>query len=268
MGDWVELGHGVFARRYEHLDQTLGLVVGAERCLVIDTGGDEVQGAEFAAAIREVTDLPWVVAITHAHFDHYFGTAAFRPGAVWAHERCREVMAAEADNDRARWAAKFTEDGEHELADRLDAAELVLPDEVFDAKAAVDLGGREVVLLHPGLAHTDHDIAVHVPDVGVVFAGDLVESGAPPAIGTDAHPVAWPRALDKLLALHPRVVVPGHGEPVNAEFVEEQRDELHQLSALFRAVQAGRMPVEKAVWHSPYPIEVTRPVLSRAVSRT
>lgn len=263
MSDWEEVGDGVLARRYEHLDQTLGLVVGGERCLVIDTGGDEVQGEEFATAIRQVTVLPWIVAITHAHFDHYFGTAAFLPSPVWSHEGCRAAMATGSGDQRAEWAARFAEDGERELADRLTAAELVLPDEVFTREAGLDLGGRRITLLHPGPAHTDHDVIVHIADAGVIFAGDIVEQGAPPSIGGDAHPVEWPKALDKLLALAPETIVPGHGEPVGTEFVEEQRDELREFSALFHAVRAGRMSVEEALPRSPYPEQTTRPVLAR-----
>jgi glyoxylase-like metal-dependent hydrolase (beta-lactamase superfamily II) len=267
VGEWVEVGDRVFARRYEHLDQTLGLVVGRQRCLVIDTGGDEVQGEEFATAIRGFTSLPWTMVITHAHFDHYFGTARFRPCQVWSHERCRAAMAANADHDRAVWAASFAEEGERELADRLTNAELVLPDEVVSHQTELDLGGRVVRLLYPGPAHTHGDLMVHVPDARVVFAGDLVESGAPPSIGPDADPAGWPTALDKILALRPGIVVPGHGYPEDTAFVERQRDELHQFFAVFHAVKTRRMSVEQALRYSPYTTCEARLVLER-VSRS
>jgi glyoxylase-like metal-dependent hydrolase (beta-lactamase superfamily II) len=264
VGDWVEVGDGVLARRYSHLDQTLGLVVGGERCLVIDTGGDERQGAEFATAIRQVTSLPWTVAITHAHFDHFFGTAAFLPCPVWSGERCREVIAADADAQRAQWAAEFAGDGRTELADRLRTAKLVLPDGHLGRETELDLGGRRVTLIHPGPGHTDHDLVAHVPDARVVFAGDLVEVGAPPALGRDADPAGWPRALDELLALRPATVVPGHGDPVGAQFVETQREELRRVAELRQAVQTGRMSVEEALRRAPYPEAVVRPVLEHA----
>jgi glyoxylase-like metal-dependent hydrolase (beta-lactamase superfamily II) len=227
-GRWLELADGVFARRHERLDQTLGLVVGEQRCLVIDTGCDEVHGAEFAAAIRRLTPLPWDVVLTHAHFDHHFGTAAFTDGdcAVWAQSRCRDLLASSDDGGRADWVARLRAQDQDELADRLAAARLVLPTRLVDDRAEIDLGGRSVILVHPGPAHTDHDLAVYVPDADVLFAGDLVEQGAPPAVGADAFPAAWPAALDTLLALRPGTIVPGHGEPVDAQFVRTQRDEL------------------------------------------
>jgi len=39
-------------RRHEELDLSLRLVVGDDACLVVDTGGDETTGAEWAAAVR------------------------------------------------------------------------------------------------------------------------------------------------------------------------------------------------------------------------
>lgn len=223
-GRWVELAGGVFARRYRELDQTLGLVIGDTRCLVIDTGPDEQLGAEFAAAIRQITPLPYTVVLTHGHFDHHFGTAAFAPCPVWAHEHCHAALLAGAERDRAEWARHYRRDGKPELAAALEAARLVLPDHLLTGGAELDLGDRRVVLWHPGPAHTDHDVVVHVPDTGVLFSGDLVEQGGQPSVGPDSDQDNWPHALDRLLELEPRTVVPGHGEPVDAAFVAAQRE--------------------------------------------
>ncbi|MCP2259720.1 Glyoxylase, beta-lactamase superfamily II [Streptoalloteichus tenebrarius] len=263
-GRWVEVADGVFARRYVELDQTLGLVVGGERCLVVDTGGNDPQGEELAAAVREVTPLPWSVVVTHAHWDHFFGTAAFGPCDVWAHPRCQEAMANSAEAQRADWARRYQDEGRSELADALLSATLVLPDREVTSRVDLDLGGRTVTLLHPGRGHTDNDVVVHVPDVAAVFAGDLVEQGAPPSIGEDAYPLEWPSALDAVLAMDPVVVLPGHGEPVDRAFTEAQRDELAALADLLRAVRAGELSLDAALRRSPYPDDVTRPVLEQA----
>jgi glyoxylase-like metal-dependent hydrolase (beta-lactamase superfamily II) len=105
-------------------------------------------------------------------------------------------------------------------------------------------------------------VVVHLPDEGVLFAGDLVEQGAPPAIGRDAYPLDWPSTMDALLALGPKVIVPGHGETVDPAFVTGQRDELAAVAALYRAVRAGELSVEDAVARSPYPESYTRPAFS------
>jgi len=249
-GRWVEVGDGVLARRYGELDLTVGLVLGAERALVVDTRGDAGQGAELAAAVRAVTRLPLAVAITHAHFDHCFGTAAFAPAPVYALPRCRTVLAATAAAQRGRWAAYYRDHGDTDTADALAATEPPLPDAA--APATLDLGGRSVGLLHLGRGHTDHDLVVAVPDASVVFAGDLVEQGAPPDL-EDAVVPEWPTTLDALLALQPRTVVPGHGDPVDPAFVAAQRAELAEVAALYAAVADGSLPAAEAARRSPYP---------------
>lgn len=258
-GRWVEVGDGVLARRHPELDLTTGLVVGGERALVIDTRGDARQGAELAAAVRAVTALPPVVAITHAHFDHCFGTGAFLPAAVHAHPRCGPALRATAAAQRAEWAAHYRAHGDPATADALAATEPAPPD--APAPAVLDLGGRSVALLLPGPGHTDHDLAVHVPDAGVVFAGDLVEQGAPPDLG-DAVLAEWPGTLDALLALAPATVVPGHGDPVDAAFVAAQRALLAEVAALHAAVAAGALDVAAAAARSPHP-DVPWPTVAR-----
>ncbi|OMQ14135.1 MBL fold metallo-hydrolase, partial [Modestobacter sp. VKM Ac-2676] len=114
------------------------------------------------------------------------------------------------------------------------AAELVAtapldpPDHLVDGSAVLDVGGRPVTLAHLGRGHTDGDLVVAVDDV--VFAGDLVEEGAPPAM-EDAFPLEWPGTLTALLDLVRGPVVPGHGAVVDAGFVRAQRDDLARLAA-------------------------------------
>lgn len=262
MSRWIEVAGDVFARRFAELDQTLGLVVGAERCLLVDSGTDEVHGAAWLAAVREVTPLPWTLLITHAHWDHFFGTAAVMPCPVWAHPLCRNEIADNAEDHRARGLRARGESPE--LAERMRAARVVVPDLLVDGPTELDLGGRTVRLLHPGRGHTDGDVVVHVPDTATLFAGDLVEQGAPPAIGSDSHVADWPSTMDALLALRPSVVVPGHGEPVDTVFVATQRDELAVVAGLCAEVAAGTLTVDEAVAGAPYPDGYVRFTLDRA----
>lgn len=266
---WREIGERVFVRRNDALDQTIGLLVGEEFCLVVDTGTDETHGAELAAAVRTVTRLPWLILITHAHWDHFFGTASFTgptPGhPVLAHPRCRAEIAENEAEHRAnglRYYAAHGQGTDSDAAKRLATARVVVPTDPVEHRVDVDLGGRTVELIHPGRGHTAGDVVAYLPDAAVLFAGDLVEQGAPPAIGSDAYPLDWPSSVDTLLRLPASVVVPGHGEPVDRAFVHTQRDELAQLAALCREVSAGRLSSDEAVRRSPFGEDTTRQALS------
>ena len=70
---------------------------------------------------------------------------------------------------------------------------------------------------------------------------------------TDAYPLDWPTTVTELLRLSPRVVVPGHGDPVDATFVAAQRDDLATLADLCRAMLAGDQDTAGALRASPLP---------------
>lgn len=259
---WVEVAAGTYVRRWAELDLSLGLVVGARACLVVDTGTDAVQGARWAALVRRVSPLPWQVALTHAHFDHCFGTVAFLPCPVWARPGCAAALAATAAGQRAEWSGYYRRLGRTQLAERVANVEPVPPDRLVTGTTELDLGGRLARLVPVAPAHTDHDMIVHVPDVGVVFAGDLVEVGAPPSFG-DAYPASWPDAVDAVLATGATTVVPGHGVPVGRDFVAAQRQELATVAGLCRAVAAGELSPAQARRRSPYPEGTTDEALAR-----
>jgi glyoxylase-like metal-dependent hydrolase (beta-lactamase superfamily II) len=250
---------GVLVRRYAELDLSVGLLIGSDHCLVVDTRSDPGQGAELHAAVREVTRQPCTVVLTHAHFDHCLGTAAFLPAPVWAHPRCRDDLArggAAQHAEALSWYRAQPVPREPQLV------RPVVPDRVVAKHVELDLGDRQVLLTHPGRGHTDHDIAVWSPDTGVLFAGDLVEQGADPDF-TDAYPLDWPAAVTELLQLGPRIVVPGHGDPVDAEFATAQRDSLRALAELCRAVLAGEQDAASTLTASPFTSATTRAALAR-----
>ena len=192
----IEIADGVFVRRHTELDLTLGLITGSGDSLLVDSGMDPALAAE----VR-----PSRIVLTHNHFDHVLATEAFLPCEVWAHEDCV------VDESLLESRAQYYDDPF--------TGTLVAPTHTFRDSVTLDVGGRRVDLHHFGPAHTSHDVVVHVPDAGVVFAGDLVEEGAPAQAGPDATPSNWRHVLDLLLELDPRVVVPGHGNPVDAAFV-------------------------------------------------
>ena len=245
---WREVGDRVFVRRHRELDVNCGLVVGDGACLVVDTRSHLGEGRALAEAVRSVTQHPWAVVNTHAHYDHCFGNAAFRPAAVWGHRRCAEQLAATGEHQRADAVAGLREDGDP-AAELVATAPIDPPDHLVDREAVLDVGGRAVTLRHLGRGHTDADLVVAVDDV--LFAGDLVEEGAPPAM-EDAFPLEWVATLHRMLDMVRGPVVPGHGAVVTAGYVSGQRDELAQLARWLTDPSAAPVFDERTrdvAWH-------------------
>ncbi|MFG1806146.1 MBL fold metallo-hydrolase [Streptomyces sp. NPDC049040] len=227
---WEQLAPGVARRRMPHLDVTIGLVVGSDGVLLVDTASTLREGEELRAQVEALTGRAVThIALTHGHFDHVFGTAAFPGAEVFGQRSLGDHLRREREALRESAVGHGTDPAEAERAARA----LVPPTRQVTGEVAVDLGERPVRLVHPGTGHTDHDLVVVVPgatasDPVVVFCGDLVEESGEPQAGDDADPARWPATLDALLALGGETgrYVPGHGAVVDARFLRAQRDAL------------------------------------------
>lgn len=248
---WREIGADVYVRRHAGLDLNCGLIVGNDRALVVDTGETTARGEELAASVREVTQCEQVVVNTHAHHDHCFGNAAFRDSQIYGHSGAADDLMRTAEHQRSQVVQSLSEADRHsEIAD-VQATEIVWPFYLIEEEASLDLGGRLVQLGHGGLAHTDHDLVVAVPDAEVVFWGDLVEEGADPAM-EDSHPLQWAKTMRRLLSWPhvgaARIAVPGHGAVVDNDFVVAQVEQLGALAdVLHGALNDGVTDVESLV---------------------
>jgi glyoxylase-like metal-dependent hydrolase (beta-lactamase superfamily II) len=122
-----------------------------------------------------------------------------------------------------------------QVARELDGVTLGIPDVVYDRSCDLDLGGRVVHLEATGQGHTKGDQVVTVLDAGVMFTGDLVETGQfsifPwfPPYDTDVTGVGWIAVMQRLLEQNPRIVVPGHGDIGGRQLLADVRGYLTDL---------------------------------------
>ncbi|MEO7853520.1 MAG: MBL fold metallo-hydrolase [Rubrivivax sp.] len=184
-----------------------GFVVTDEGVVVVDALGSPALAEALIAEIRRVTPQPIRYAIvTHYHADHIYGLQVLKAAGatIVAHAAGREYLT--SDTARLRLAAS-----RNDLAPWIDAhTRLVAADRWLDADTILRLGGVDFHIRHVGPAHTSEDLVVHVPQRGVLFAGDLMFQGRIPYVG-QADSQQWIASLGHLLALGAKVVIPGHG---------------------------------------------------------
>ncbi|MCX2949225.1 MBL fold metallo-hydrolase [Lentzea sp. NEAU-D7] len=228
----TEVAGGVLVIPNEHvaLVPNIGIVSGTEAVLVVDTGLGLANASQVRDLAEEVARGRRIhLTTTHFHPEHAFGASAFGDSYL--------VNRAQADDLRRKgsgYLEMFRGFG-GTIAERLADVEIPVPDEVFDGVRALDLGGRTVLLRPTGRGHTLGDQVVEVPDAGVLFTGDLAETGQfaifpwfPPH-DTDVSGLAWIGVLDGLIAGAPCVIVPGHGSVGDVAVLQGVRDYLGEL---------------------------------------
>jgi cyclase len=212
-----------------------GLVVGDGSSLLVDTLFDLRLTRCMLDRFEQHTQAAPIATVvnTHANGDHCYGNALLPDAEIVASSAAAAEMdetppallagmvaaAPQMEPVLGRWIqAAF---GPYAF----DGIELRPPTATFDGTFSVSVGDRTVALIEVGPAHTAGDVIAHVPDASVVFTGDIVFHKGTPIMW--AGPVEnWIAACDRICALAPSVVVPGHGPVTDADGVRETRDYL------------------------------------------
>jgi glyoxylase-like metal-dependent hydrolase (beta-lactamase superfamily II) len=263
-----EVADRVWVARQEWYDLNVCLVRGSGGLLVVDTQASARAARAIVEEVRalRIGDVTAVVN-THEHFDHTFGNGAFRAAYGTIPIHAHEVAAERTVDAGERIKALFADEHDDPHREEVIETEIVVADHTFSSVRVLDLGDRQVELVHPGRGHTAGDAVLRVPDADVVLAGDLVEESGPPAYGGDCHPLDWPGTLDVVLNLVGRdtVVVPGHGALVDRDFVEQQRQDIAITAQTVRDLAAAGVPVDRALDEGEWPF--AREALANAVTR-
>lgn len=192
---------------------TVTLLWGEHEAVLVDTLLSDAQNEELADWIETKGRKLRTIYLTHAHPDHIFGltlllkrfpdaTALATPDVV---DAMRKTLSSEVVE--TNWKVRFP--GlvpEHlTVANSLDGA-------------SFELEGNELRVVEMGHTDTDDTTGLYVPSLDLLVAGDVVYNEAHAFLAeTDAAGrQAWLAALDKVAALHPKIVIVGHG-PLNPD---------------------------------------------------
>jgi glyoxylase-like metal-dependent hydrolase (beta-lactamase superfamily II) len=257
---------GAASRENEGFMSNAGFVVTQEGVVVFDTLGSPSLANEMLKQIRRVTPAPIkIVIVSHYHADHYYGLQVFKDlGAeIWAHQGANGVFQLPETQDRfeqrkdvlAPWVSDHHQ-------------RFVEPDRWLAGDTDFKLGGLHFQLRHVGPAHSAEDMALFISEDQVLYAGDLVFKGRVPFVG-DADSRLWLIALDKLIALKPKILVPGHGEASVDPMADLTltRDYLRHLRQEMGKAVADLVPFDEAYFNTDWSKYETLPAFIEANRR-
>ena len=229
-GVWALVGSLGGASRDNHaLNATYGVVATPEGAILIDSGAS-AQGATLLAGMaQQLTGQPvrWVINTGSQHH-RWLGNEALRKSGAQVIAHARTVQGQRKLADAKTLEARAV------LGEQFGATQPAFAERMPDGeRAALTLGGLRIELLDLGDAHFPGDTVVWLPASRIAFAGDVVYVERLLSIAPESNPSAWLRAFDRLVALAPAHVVPGHGAPTSVATAQAH------TGAYLRTVTAG-----------------------------
>jgi glyoxylase-like metal-dependent hydrolase (beta-lactamase superfamily II) len=173
---------------------------------------------------------------THADFDHAWGNQFFAgpdavyPAPILAHRRCAEQFdLPEAPSYLAQMA------GEEPAI--FAPVRLTKPTLLFDHELLID-GGDLTLRLFPAFGHTPDHIALYIPEIRTLLAGDAAELPYPVARTVDGLPTMR-ATLAELAALKAQTVLYCHAPPaIGPQLVHDNIAYFDAVESACRAVLA------------------------------
>jgi len=231
-------------------NNNLSFVIGANQVLVFNAGDNYLLARALHDEIRKITPLPVKAVVLENGQGHaMLGSSYWQDQGVpvIAHIDTAHEIEIYGEEVLARMQRRNGEKAKH--------TRLTMPDQTFESRLVIDLGGLEVELLRLGPAHSPGDIVAWIPAKRLVISGDMAFHQRLLPIFEHTDTAAWIETWDKFAALDPDYVIPGHGAPTNIDEVTRYtRDYLVYLRAKIAEVidEDGDLQQAYNVDQSPY----------------
>ncbi|MGL6237000.1 MAG: MBL fold metallo-hydrolase [Segniliparus sp.] len=190
--------------RYMWSPQSATLIYGERDAVLVDAPFTVDQARDVAAWIGATgKNLTHIVA-THGHGDHWFAAG------ILAEEFGARVVASPGSIRLMR----------HEVANRAATWDRLFPGQIAATEVTavpvpggrISLEGHVLQIVEAGHSDTDDTTVLHIPDLGLVVAGDVIYNGVHQYLAESAGGGVqkWLAAVDIVESLAPRLVVTGH----------------------------------------------------------
>jgi cyclase len=183
-----------------------GIISSDGNVLVVDSGVSITEATPLHAAAKKYCKQGALSLFnTHPHGDHVYGNQLFTDGPIIAHEGVRKNLITSGEQMLAKWKQNLP------MAQSLNEVTITPPTVTFEDEMTMFLGDLKIELLYLGSAHSPSDSVAWLPQLRILFTGDLLFNTLVPAMPPGGNSATWIRALEHLEHLGAEHVIPGHG---------------------------------------------------------
>ena len=191
-------------------NNNLSFVVTTDGVLVFNAGGNYLLAKAMHDEIKKITDQPVKYVVYENAQSH-----AILGGNYWREQGATIISHVLADKEIQHHGEDIYDRAARRLKDKIIGSKIVRPDLTFEEKMSLPMGDTQIDLLYIGSTHSPDDIQLWLPEQKLLISGDAAfnERMLPVFPHTDTG--AWIQAWDKIEALEPKIIIPGHGGPTD-----------------------------------------------------
>ena len=226
--------------------------------VIVDAGISTELTARYKKLIENVfhnDDFIYVIN-THGHHDHIGGNSVFLQAKVIGHDNCSgdvserwtdpfksmisisniiedyEQQLQQSAPNTAEWYDNFTQKIRYMSAysDVKNRVPARLPDITFSDSMTLELGDAVFEMFYFGKSHSNSDIVIYIPELKLIFTGDLFSKFGRPGINLSAidkircmQAIAWiQKRINKI-----EKVIEGHGQILSTDDLKQFNNNIH-----------------------------------------
>jgi glyoxylase-like metal-dependent hydrolase (beta-lactamase superfamily II) len=254
------------------------VIVTNDGVVVFDSTAIPESATTILTEIKKLTNKPVRYLVnSHWHWDHWGGNevflAEFPDLQIISHEKTLEQLKTVEPrwNDQGlkvglpKYLEEFEKRVEKMKTDGADPAKLTemqellaadknflqqklsqkktYPNKTFSDSMTIRPGGREIQILH-ARAITVGDTYLYLPKEQILITGDILLSPFPYAIG-GSYPADWLKTLEYFAQLKPSIIIPGHGDAQNANFIDRNIAMFKQTMEFVKESKSKGLSIEQ-----------------------
>jgi glyoxylase-like metal-dependent hydrolase (beta-lactamase superfamily II) len=195
-------------------NNNLSFIITSEGVLLVNASDNYLLAQSMHKAIKLITDQP----VKYVVLENGQGHAALGSN-YWKEQGVSVIAHIETKQELEMHGHESLDRMKKGRKDKSAGTALTLPDETFEDKKIIQMGGERIELLHLGPSHSPGDIIVWLPNQKLVIAGDMAFHKRLLPVMEDTDTSAWLETWDQFAALGAQIVIPGHGGPTTMQEV-------------------------------------------------
>jgi glyoxylase-like metal-dependent hydrolase (beta-lactamase superfamily II)/rhodanese-related sulfurtransferase len=195
-------------------NNNLSFIVTNEGVVVINAGDNYLLAKSLHKEIKKITSQP----VRYVILENEQGHASLGSN-YWKEQGVPVIAHVDADEVIRKHGQRMLDRMRQYARDKAWMTVPTTPDQTFEDKMVLELGGERIEILYLGPAHGPGDVVVWLPGKKLVIAGDMAFHERMLPIFEYTDTAGWLETWEKFAALNAEIVVPGHGGPTTMDEV-------------------------------------------------